>query len=194
MYPNSNTLLVTTNALKSFGVFDTNINEHTVLPIIKYVQDEVVHNVIGTQLYEKLLDLINTDTVNVVNNECYKELLDGYLFYIMAWKVKAHLQLDIHEKTRNAGSVRVSDDRVYPNSYQDVQKIADQYHERGNKYLIELGKYLRCQCANGCFPELRYFDNCWWEKSPNESNPTHQHIYFPSKQRRCGLYGRDRRW
>lgn len=183
MYPNSNTLLVNSNALKSHGFIDKNIDEHTILPVIKYVQDEVVHNVIGTALYEKLLELINNKTINEEVNECYKELLDGYLFYIMGWKIKAHMQLDFHEKTRNAGSVRVSDDRVYPNTYSDVTKIADQYHARGNKYMIELGKWLSCGCKSECFPELRHIEN-WWDKPVNASNPTHQYIFFPSKRRK----------
>lgn len=176
MYPNNNELLVSVNDLKNFGVLDANINEHMCLPVVKYVQDEVIHNIIGTKLYEKLMQLIKDDTISLEENECYHELLNGYIFHIMAWKVKAEICIDVAEKVRNIGVGRVADDRFYPNSMAETKKAQNEFHIRADKYVTELGKWFTCKCS--CFPELSDIAS-WWEKKPNESYPTNSFIYFP---------------
>lgn len=176
MYPNSNSLLISAQDIKGYGVLDINVGEDILTPIVKYVQDEVIHNLIGTSLYDKLLDLIRTDEIKDEENEKYKELLDGYIFHIMAWKVKAECCVDFSEKVRNFGVGRVSDDRVYPDSWNDTQKVAAYFHNRADKYIIELSKFLGCNC--NCFPELNHF-NKWWEKKPGKNTVVHSSIYFP---------------
>lgn len=179
MYPNNDNLLISVQDIKGFGVLDSNVAEHQLLPIVKHIQDEVVHNLIGTCLYEKLLDLIATEEIRTAENEKYKELLDGYIFHIMAWKVKAESCVDMSYKVRNIGTATISDDRAYPASFSDTQKISAYFHNRADKYVIELGKFLSCNCR--CFPELRCCEN-WWDKKPNPTSGRHSSIYFPKRR------------
>lgn len=182
MYPDNRSLLVSIDDIKAFGVIDINVHEHVLQPIAMYVQDEVIHNLIGTRLYEKLMELVETDEIDLDENECYKQLLRGYIFKIMAWKIKAESCLDLSEKVRNFGVGRVSDDRVYPDTYNDMQKTKRNFHDRADKYVVELGNFLSCNC--NCFPELKEHTK-WWEKPANPDSGTHTYIYFPSN-RKCG--------
>lgn len=182
MYPNYNTLLVSVNDMKGIGILDANLDERTLLPVVKYVQDEMVHNLIGTKLYERLIGLIDTGEINLPANEHYKELLRGYIFYIMGWKVKAEACVDLNKQVRNFGVGTVSDDRVNPDGWSDMLKTSRFFHARADKYVAELARFIRCNCR--CFPELDQKVK-WWEKAPEQSPSMRSFIYFPKKKRYC---------
>lgn len=176
------TLLIQPDGIKALGLMDRNLDESDVKPVIKFVQDDSIQNLIGTRLLQKLLDLVSSGEICNEGNECYKELLDGYLKWILAWNVMAECHVTFYTKLRNAGVVTVRDNYIQPVSYQDMKKIAADYHDKADSYKVKLQRYLSCECS--CFPELRGVE-AWWEKRPDKVNGTHSPIFFPKKGGSC---------
>lgn len=175
MYPNNRQLLISINDIKNAGILDKNIDETVALAAANRVQDRIIRDLLGSRLYESLISMIIDESIYTEENEKYKELLDGYIFYIMAYRIKGELALDLNEKVRNFGVGRTSDDRVYPNSFQDLQQVRREYYDIADGYIVDLASLLKCHC--NCFPELREFHH-WWEKRPG--SPTHSYFYVPS--------------
>lgn len=183
MFPNTTTLLISPSDIKNFGLLDINVDEHICTSTIKLTQDKWIRRIIGDKLLNKLIALIDSEEINLIENECYKELLDGYIFHIMAWHTLGELCMRLAEKVRNFGVGRVSDDRVYPDQFDDHRKVARWYHDQADLYTTNLAEFLTCKCS--CFPELKEVHE-WWEKKPEKSNITHSFIYFPGKGNKCG--------
>lgn len=183
-YPNNLELLVSASNMKSFGVLDMNDDEHVLLPITKRIQDGVIHNILGTVLLEKLLTLIRTDEIVLDENAIYKQMLDGYIFHIMAWAVRAEYAVETAIKSRNFGTGTSNDSYLQNSILTDVFKIRDYYKSQSDKYVLEFGEWL-CGHADE-IPELSFIEN-WWEKKPLNDTQTSDFIYFPDKNRcrRC---------
>lgn len=175
-------LLVSVDTIKSLGVLDRNLSEQNIAPVIKFVQDDTIQNLIGSRLYERLLFLVDNDSICDEGNECYLELLNGYLKWILAWQVRAQCNLVFHSQLRNAGVINMVDSSFTPISYSDMKKNKADISDMADSYIEMLKRYLSCNC--GCFPELKGIDE-WWQISPDIKNVTNSPIYFPSR-RGCG--------
>lgn len=179
-YTNDMMLLIAPDTLKSLGVIDANLDEKSLAPIIKFVQDDILQNILGTKLYDNLLELAGTDLICQEGYECYKELLDGFIKWILAWAVMAECYTVFHTKLRNAGAVRITDNNIVPVSYSDMKKVAQDARDKADSYIVKLQKYLTCNYK--CFPELKGC-GCYGEKSPDKINGTGSPFYFDVKHR-----------
>lgn len=178
------TLLISPDAIKALGVMDKNLDDKHISPVIKFVQDDSIQNLVGTRLYQKLLELVRDKEICSEGNECYNEILSGYLKWILAWNVVAQCHVTHYTKLRNAGVITVSDSNIQPVSYETMKKIASDFHDMADLYKVKLQKYLSCNCS--CFPELKGV-NEWWEERPDKVNGTHTPFYFPKKGGCCGI-------
>lgn len=177
-FANDMTLLISPDAIKALGVFDKNLDERHIKPVIKFVQDDSIQNLIGTRLYQKLLELVASNTICQDENKCYSDLLNGYLKWILTWSVVAQCHITHFLKLRNAGTITIGDTNFSPTSYETMKKVASDYYDKADSYIVKLQRYLSCNCS--CFPELRGVE-AWWEQSPDKTNGTHSPIYFPRK-------------
>lgn len=146
-------LLVSENSLKEYFYLDESIQGEFLTPAVVYVQDQIVESLLGTSLFKKLLELIQGETINDEENWCYKELLDGYLFNLIAYSVLAEIQVPLTFQTRNKGNVRSSDEHVAPSAMEETKYTTDFYTQRANYYRSRIYNYLKCNCD--CFPELK---------------------------------------
>lgn len=174
------TLLISPAMIKSLGPLDSNLNEDTIKAVIKYSQDTKIQQLLGTPLYVKLLHLIEDKEVCDAGNECFKELLDGYVKWILAWKVKGELVLDFSAKLRNAGVKYVVDANLQTPTTSDLWAIQQKWFDRADSYIVKLQNYMRCK--NECFAEYQTYD-CGWccsdENAPDHTNGTHNPFFFP---------------
>lgn len=170
-----NVFLVSENSLKAANYIDYNIKGEVLIPAITFVQDDIVENLLGTKLYEKLLSLINSDTINESENSKYKELLDGYLFKLIAYSVIAELQVPLSYQTRNKGNVQSSDERVSNAFMTEVKYTENHYRNRADLYRIRLSDYLYCN--NKDFPELKESVK-FWQKRAGSGDKFGSNFYF----------------
>ena len=144
--------LISVKTLKTWSVLNNNVDEMYIIPAIDYAQDAGLQPIIGTQLYDKLVDLVYTGYISTVSdyNE-YKVLLEEYITPYLLNKVTADIQLPLHFKFRNQGVVQQTSENTYNPSLHDLQFLIQDYENKAAFYANRLSDYL---CANrDKFPE-----------------------------------------
>lgn len=181
-FPEDNNLLISPDTIKALGVMDMNVDEKALMPVIKFVQDDKIRQLLGDELYVRLLDVVASGQVCEDGFECYRQLLDGYIKFIMAWYVKAESFKDNHLKNRNSGAIMVNDANFRPMSFTEMMNAVIEFKSRATPYTIGLNNYLD-SCSNSCFPGLSSCA-CLGRKGPDKTNVTSVNMWFPNKNNR----------
>lgn len=133
--------LVSTKTLKENSVINNNVDDMYVLPAIEYSQDASLQPIIGTKLYNRLMDMVEDGTIG--NNEDYKYLLDEYITPFLLNKVTAEIQIPLAFKLRNQGVVQQTGENAYVPSLKDLQYVIQNYENKANFYSNRLSDYLK---------------------------------------------------
>ena len=72
-------LFITTEDIKRYSVLSGNVDPDKFIYMVEISQDTEVQNYLGTQLLEKLQDLILAGTIGLPANAAYKTLLETYV-------------------------------------------------------------------------------------------------------------------
>ena len=133
--------LLSIKTLKENSVINNNVDEMYVLPAIEYSQDAGLQPIIGTKLYNRLMDMVEDGTIE--NNEDYKYLLDEYITPFLLNKVTAEIQIPLAFKLRNQGVVQQTGENTYVPSLKDLQYVIQNYENKANFYSNRLSDYLK---------------------------------------------------
>lgn len=147
--------LISAKTIKENGVINNNVDEMYLLPAIEFAQDAGLQPIIGTKLYNRLMDLVESREINI--QTAYKELLDEYITPYLLNKVTADIQIPLAYKLRNQGVVQQTSDNTYLPTLHDIQYVKQDYENKANFYGQRLSDYL---CANrSTFPEYHRTDS-----------------------------------
>lgn len=72
-------LLISTEDVKKFTILNGNLDVDDFIQYIKIAQDITIQNYLGTDLYNKLQELIISGDINLTPNAKYKTLLSNYI-------------------------------------------------------------------------------------------------------------------
>ena len=72
-------LFITTKDIKRYSVLSGSVDPDRFIYMVEIAQDTEVQNYLGTQLLEKIQDLILAGTINDPANAAYKTLLETYI-------------------------------------------------------------------------------------------------------------------
>ena len=72
-------LFISEQKLKDSTAINLNVDVDLLLPFVKEAQKLYVETILGTELTQKLKDLITAGTIGNVANAAYKTLLDDYI-------------------------------------------------------------------------------------------------------------------
>ena len=152
-------MLIAPDDVKAGTYVNLNVDDATLAPAIRETQDVWLQSIIGTRLYNRLLELVfnaineeDTDTIDDEDKEPYKELLDEYCIPYLNAKVQAVLCVPTSYPTRNMGVVHPSDDHLDAQQQNDVLKVQQRYNATADRYATLLSQFL---CKNRrAFPEL----------------------------------------
>lgn len=150
----TNVLLISEDYIKTHTSIDDNLTAGYLLPTIKLAQDINLQTVIGTKLYERLMELVNTGSIQ--NEVAYKHLLDVYIQPYLTYSVISMITLPAAFKITNAGVVRTEDEKMSNVSLTDVNLIKEYYNKYANYYKNLLQKYLLDN--QSIYPELNRAD------------------------------------
>ena len=75
----TDTLLISWAKVKQYTDINDSLDADLIKNGIREAQDISLQRVIGTLLYEKLLDLVSSNTIGDSSNAAYKTLLDSYI-------------------------------------------------------------------------------------------------------------------
>ena len=145
--------LISETTLKSETIINDNVGAEYIRPAIETAQDIYLQQLIGSELLDKLYDLIEDSKIEEEANLYYKELLDDHITNYLKYKVLSEITVPISYKYRNAGVVQVNGDHYQQTTLRDAQMVANHYDLRANFYAERMSKFL---CTNSSkFPEYK---------------------------------------
>lgn len=148
--------LISEATLKKNSVINNNVDGMYILPAIEYAQDAGLQPLLGTKLYNKLMDLV--DNGAITGSTDYKYLLDEYVAPYLINKVTADIQIPLTYKLRNQGVVQNTSEYTYLPSMKDMQYVIQNYENKANFYGNRLSDYLKANRSK--FPEYCSVVSC----------------------------------
>lgn len=149
----SKALLISDETLKSETIINDNTGSEFLAPAIETSQDIYLQQLIGTELLDRLYDLVITNDIVKDEHAAYKTLLDDYITNYLKFKVLSEVTIPLAYKYRNVGVVQTTHDNVQSTTLRDAQLVANHYELRATFYAERMSKYL---CANAdLYPEYK---------------------------------------
>lgn len=148
--------LISEKTLKENSVINNNVDGMYILPAIEFAQDAALQPLIGTALYDKLMDMVEDGSIT--DSTDYKFLLDEYITPFLLNKVTADIQIPLSFKLRNQGVVQQTGDNTYIPSMKDLQFVIQNYENKANFYGNRLTDYLRANRSK--YPEYLTVNSC----------------------------------
>ena len=144
-------LFISEDKLKDSTAINLNVDVNLLLPYVRQAQKLYVETKLGTDLNNKLKDLIVAGTVGAVGNEAYKTLLDDYIGDMLPnWALYnciPYLRFkvengNIYSKTSETGTALTTEEAQHLR--EEVRNTAEYYTERMIDYICN---------NNSLFPE-----------------------------------------
>lgn len=148
--------LISEATMKKNSVVNNNVDGMYLLPAIEYAQDAGLQSLIGTKLYNKLMELVENGDIASATD--YKYLLDEYITPYLVNKVTADIQIPLAFKMRNQGVVQQTGENTYVPSMKDIQYVKQDYDNKANFYGQRMSDYLRANRTK--YPEYCSVDSC----------------------------------
>jgi hypothetical protein len=146
-----NVLLLSVDILKERTTIHGNIDEKLLYPEIKTAQDMYIHPVLGTALYNKIINEVEAGSIT----GDYKNLLDNYIIDTLIYYVLAGLPEALSFQIWNKGVVRKQGDNTELPSMSDLIDISNKYRVRADWYAERLNKYLKQNATTIFLPEYQ---------------------------------------
>ena len=158
-------LFISEDKLKDSTAINLNVDVNLLLPYVRQAQKLYVETKLGTDLNQKLKDLIVAGTVGAVGNEAYKTLLDDYIGDMLPnWALYnciPYLRFkvengNIYSKTSETGAALSTEEAQHLR--EEVRNTAEYYTERMIDYICN---------NNSLFPE--YNTNTGADVNPDQN-------------------------
>lgn len=138
-----NTLLVNFNDIENYTSASANIDVNKINPHIYNSQILYLEPMLGTKLYEKIIDLVNTNNITGTTYSNYKTLLDVYITpSVVFHAIELYIPLNAF-KIADGGVFQYTPTNAQPSEYNDIDRIANKYKTIGSKYDDKLYKFLQ---------------------------------------------------
>tara|TARA_B110000459_G_C16425232_1_gene409306 strand:+ start:162 stop:734 length:573 start_codon:yes stop_codon:yes gene_type:complete len=144
-------LFISESKLKDSTAINLNVDNEIILPYLRQSQKLYVETKLGTDLNNKLKDLIVAGTVGAVGNEAYKTLLDDYIGDMLPnWALYHCIPFlrfkvengNIYSKTSETGNSLTTEESQHLR--EEIRNTAEYYTERMIDYICN---------NNSLFPE-----------------------------------------
>jgi hypothetical protein len=147
----ANVLMISEQSFKDFTVASANIDLKNVTQVIKMTQDRYIHPIVGSALYNKILDLIVAGTITDAGNLVYRTLLDDYLTDTLFNYVLGELPMAMQYKFVNKGVVKRKSENITEPTFAELSSVSQYYKGYAEWYAERSINYL---CANSTqYPE-----------------------------------------
>lgn len=156
------TLLVSQAYLKDQSLISDNVDFKIITPVIRVVQDIEIQQLLGTNLYDKIL----TDVAGNVLSGNYKTLVDDYVLPAMVYYIQARIPYALHVRFVNKGLVTKTSTDSQPVSENMFNKVIDEYKNTAQALGTIMVNYIRANTS--LFPEYST-NNGIDEMTPNRT-------------------------
>lgn len=144
-----NILFISVNTIKERTGLHNNVDEKLVNPEILTSQDMYILPALGTALYERLQNGIQSNNLTATE----QGLLDTYITPTLVYYVMSELPMGLSYQFYNKGMIRKSGEGQENPSAADMIDVADRYKARAEFYKQRLVKYLMEKSGFNLFPE-----------------------------------------
>lgn len=145
--------LLSVATLKTLTTISDNIDEKLIGPEILTAQDLYIHPLLGTALFRKLLDLVDTNAIRDPANENYKNLLDDHLRPALINYTLSEIPETINFQFSNKGVLTKTSENSQAPEIGNLYAVAKRYKTRAEIYSERTRNYLRANPDK--FPEYR---------------------------------------
>ena len=144
-------IFITTSDIKRYSILDGNVDNDKFSQFIEIAQDIHVQTYLGTDLYEKIQQLIINNTIGNVGNENYKLLLETYVKPMQIHWTVVEFMPYLAYTISNGGVYKHSAETSETASLDEVRLLMEKSRNTAQFYTERLIEYL---CNNSIdFPE-----------------------------------------
>lgn len=147
----TDTLLTSPDFVKSVTNISDNINGKIMQSAIRESQEIELKEIIGTTMLNKIKQLINERTIDDVENQQYKYLLDECQ-YFLSYTVVSKLCIITSYKIDNAGVVKTSDENIQNATEDEIFDMQEFYKRKADYFCSQLQAYILNHL--GILPEI----------------------------------------
>lgn len=140
--------LISPKTLKQKSLVNDNTLDKFIVPAIDAAQNINLKQIIGKFLLDKLLMLCSTEDeqhvklIEKTEYTAYKYLLQNYITDYLCYSVMDEIQIPVHQKVRNAGTIQNTDENYIQSSLQELNYIRGFYRDKAEFIGNSLQKWI----------------------------------------------------
>lgn len=156
----NNVLLVSEKTIKEYSTLSDNTFPKLMFPSIKEAQEMGLQMILGECLYNKLLELVDTEEIDESGYTAYKDLLDNYIQDYLVYEVLKNIIPNLNVKLANIGTVTTGDERIVNLTQAEADLLMNMFKNKADFYTKRLQQFLLNnkdaypeidECSCGCY-------------------------------------------
>jgi hypothetical protein len=159
-------LFISESKLKDSSAINLNVSTDLLLPYIRQAQKLYIETALGTELTQKIKDLITAGTIGNVGNAAYKTLLDDYIADVLVNFSFFHAIPFLRFKIENGNIFSKTSETGNALSTEEAQHLREEIRNTGEYYRERLIDYIRNNTSS--YPE--YSTNSGADVNPSTAN------------------------
>ena len=163
-------LFISEDKLKDSTAINMNVDVNFLLPFVKQAQKLYVETKLGTDLNQKLKDLIIAGTVNAGGNEYYKTLLNTYIGDMLPNFALYHAIPFLRFKIENGNIYSKTSENGVALTSEESQHLRSEVLNTGEYYMERMIDYIKNNISR--FPE--YNTNSGADVTPDSNGYSYQ--------------------
>lgn len=132
-------LWITEDYVKDNTILNENIDWRLAQPILILVQDQYIHPILGTALFDEIADEIYANSVSANN----QTLLNRYIRKTIMWYLLSELVPILKYRMRNKGVMTSNSENSQPATLEEIQKLQSDFKNKAEWYAEMCTKFLR---------------------------------------------------
>ena len=158
-------LFISQQKLAESTAIQLNVDTELLLPYVRQAQKLYVEPKLGTQLNQKLKDLITAGTINDVANAAYKTLLEDYIGDMLPNWAFYHAVPFLRFKIENGNLYSKTSETGTPLSTEEAQHLREEIRNTSEYYTERMIEYIKNNTSS--FPE--YSTNSGADVTPDSN-------------------------
>tara|TARA_R100000655_G_scaffold15827_1_gene34893 strand:- start:396 stop:968 length:573 start_codon:yes stop_codon:yes gene_type:complete len=158
-------LFISEAKLKDSTAINLNVDIDLLLPYVRQAQKLYVETKLGTDLTQKLKDLITAGTIGNAGNEAYKTLVDDYVGDMLPNWAFYHAIPFLRFKIENGNIYSKTSETGNPLSTEEAQHLREEVRNTAEYYTERLIEYIKNNISS--FPE--YNTNTGADVTPDQN-------------------------
>ena len=150
-------LFITTEDLRRKSLVGGTVDADKFIQFIEVSQDIHIQNYLGTNLYNKMQDLVVNDQIDLPANAAYKTLLNDYLTPMLIWFAQSDYYMFASYQVSNGGVYKHRSESSETLSMQEVQYLVENSRNKAEFYTRRFLDYMTFN--NDLYPEYNAANN-----------------------------------